>query len=903
MYKSLFYILLLLSTLAFSQKIKAQASISGTIKGLPEKEGLAYATAYIVDIEMGVSADENGNFVFKKLSGGQYTIQFQMIGYQQIEKKVKLGSNEAVILEIFLQPTSLGLAEVSVVAKENQNSMATSSVIDAQAVEHIQATNLGDVLQLLPGQVLKNTDLNSSQQASLRITSGNASEDQINAMGVSIVVDGAPVSNDANMQITNTSESGATTTFSSTVGGGTDMREIPADNIESVEVIKGIPSAKHGNLTSGVILVTPKTGRMPLTGKIKFNATSVMGYVGKGMKLGEKSGTLNLDFDYAYSQEDIRTTVPSYSRFTGKIAHTNSWFNNLLTTNNSLQLSHTYDKDEDDKDAVSGEERYSKNTGIRFNSSGKINANKSLISKLDYNVALSYTKQESYLRSLYSGSVKPLTTAVNDTTMEVSFMPSEYLSGVYIKGKPFDLFASLSSLSLANTGSLKHKILLGAEWTTTANFGEGRYYDENYYPSSSVRPRKFSDIPALNQLSFYAEDLIITNLFGNELKMQLGARFENIQPESLAKGEFGQTLMPRTNFSYQLIPDLKLRVGYGQTAKTPSLVYLYPDYAYADAVSFQQYSSDYSDESMVVMTTKVFNTENKNLVPAVMTKYEGGFDLEHNKLTFNFTGYYEKLENGYSFIDVLSVNKVPTYNVYFYLPGYGSKPQLDYVNVDTSIVRNTYKKPVNNLTIIKKGFEFTFNTGRIKSLGATLNVTGAFTNSTTSDASPDIYLNSQYFSGNDNGYIGIYRSNGSKATQFLTTFMYIQHIPKLKFLATITMQVSWYYKKQSIINKEIPIGYYDEEGNEYLFTESDDVYNNYAYLIRTLDESSFQAVTKPTFWFLNLRLTKEINEQLRFSFYANNMFMNNPYYDDLTSGTRSKLNPNLSFGGELSIRF
>lgn len=903
MQKSLFFALLLISTLVFNQSIKAQASISGTIKSLPEKEGLAYATAYIVDIEMGVSADEKGNFSFKKLAGGEYIIRFQMIGYEQVEQKVKIGSNEAVQLEIYLQPMSLGLAEVSVVAKENQNSMATSSVIDAQAVDHIQATNLADVLQLLPGQTLKNSDLNSTQQAGLRINSGLAAENQINAMGVSIVVDGAPVSNDANLQMTNTSESGAAASFSSTVGGGTDMREIPADNIESVEVIKGIPSVKHGNLTNGVILVTPKTGRMPLTGKVKFNATSVMGYLGKGLNLGEKSGVLNLDFDYAYSQSDIRTTVPSYSRFTGKITHTNTCFNNLLATNNSLELSHTSDIDINDKDATTGEERYSKNTGIRFNSNGKLNPNKTVINKLDYNLAVSYKKQDSYIRGLYSGSVKPLTTALNDTTMEVSYMPSEYLYGLYVKGKPFDLFAAVSSQSLAQTGFLNHKILVGAEWTTTANFGEGRYYDENYYPSSSTRPRKFSDIPALNQLSFYAENLMITELFNRELKIQLGARFENIQPESINKGEFGQTLMPRTNLSYQFSPNLKLHAGYGQTAKTPALVYLYPDYAYADAVSFQQYSSDYPDESMVVMTTKVFNTENKDLVPAIMTKYEGGFDFDKNKVSFNITGFYEKLENGYSFIDVLSVNKVPTYNVYFYLPGYGSKPQLDYVNVDTTIVRDTYKKPVNNLTIVKKGFEFTFNTGRIKALGATLNITGALTNSTYSDASPDIYLNSQYFSGNDNGYIGIYKSNGSKATQFLTTFMYIQHIPKLKFLATITMQVCWYDKKQTVINKEIPIGYYDEYGNEYLFTPSDDVATNYSYLIRTLDESNYLAVEKPALWFMNLKLTKEINEQLRFSFYANNMFMNNPYYDDLTSGTRSKLNPNLSFGGELSIRF
>ena len=36
------------------------------------------------------------------------------------------------------------------------------------------------------------------------------------------------------------------------VSYGVDMREIPTDNIEKVEVVRGIPSVKYGELTSGL---------------------------------------------------------------------------------------------------------------------------------------------------------------------------------------------------------------------------------------------------------------------------------------------------------------------------------------------------------------------------------------------------------------------------------------------------------------------------------------------------------------------------------------------------------------------------------------------------------------------------------------------------------------------------
>ena len=78
-------------------------------------------------------------------------------------------------------------------------------------------------------------------------------------MGTAIIIDGTPVNNDANMQTLNTAteEPPRVTPWQA----GVDLRQIATDNIESVEVIRGIPSVEYGELTTGAVLVRPRLVR------------------------------------------------------------------------------------------------------------------------------------------------------------------------------------------------------------------------------------------------------------------------------------------------------------------------------------------------------------------------------------------------------------------------------------------------------------------------------------------------------------------------------------------------------------------------------------------------------------------------------------------------------------------
>ena len=67
--------------------------------------------------------------------------------------------------------------------------------------------------------------------------------------GTAVIVDGAPMSNNANLQTLSPVVGGSSgdDSRSGTPARGMDVRTLSTDNIESIEVIRGIPSAEYGD--------------------------------------------------------------------------------------------------------------------------------------------------------------------------------------------------------------------------------------------------------------------------------------------------------------------------------------------------------------------------------------------------------------------------------------------------------------------------------------------------------------------------------------------------------------------------------------------------------------------------------------------------------------------------------
>lgn len=110
----------------------------------------------------------------------------------------------------------------------------------------MQVSNVSDISALLPGGKTKVPDLTTNNIFSLRdggSTVGNA------AFGTAVEVDGVRIGNNGSFGNMN----------------GADTRNITVADIESVEVITGVPSAEYGDLNSGMVKIHTRKGKHPGT--------------------------------------------------------------------------------------------------------------------------------------------------------------------------------------------------------------------------------------------------------------------------------------------------------------------------------------------------------------------------------------------------------------------------------------------------------------------------------------------------------------------------------------------------------------------------------------------------------------------------------------------------------------
>ena len=103
---------------------------------------------------------------------------------------------------------------------------------------------------------------------------------------------------------------------------GVDTRSLQVENIESVEVISGVPSAEYGDLGSGMVKVTTRKGRTPVQATFSVNPRTYDVSVSKGIGIGE--GVLNVSGQWTRATQKLTSPYTSYTRrgFTAEYSRT-----------------------------------------------------------------------------------------------------------------------------------------------------------------------------------------------------------------------------------------------------------------------------------------------------------------------------------------------------------------------------------------------------------------------------------------------------------------------------------------------------------------------------------------------------------------------------------------------------
>lgn len=865
-------------------------------------EPLSGATMQLVQSGLWGISGKDGEVEIRNVPKLPVAYKVSMLGYKDVEGEICLDGKDNV--RILMEEESLSMREVVVVAQAGQGGESTTSIIGRQALDHLQATSLKDILQLLPGGVsMKNPSLTSPGQFKVRTL---ASDDNA-TFGAAIIINGMPVSTNANMN------TGLGLSSISSGNSGADLRSIATDDIESVEIIRGVASAEYGDVSSGVMIVNKRIGVSDLNMKARIMPGIMQLHAGKGFDI-KSAGSLNISADYARGTSDPRFLTDKYNRGILSLAHRKTLLDKTWTLTTNIDLSYTGEwkgADPDEPEAMkkffSSRDAFS----LRLSHNGMLKLDKALARTLKYDVALSLSSDRIFNDRLVSVGSGAILDATKDGMYEGTPYPSSYetLSGT--KSNPVMYWAKFSDLFYLNVGNMSNRFNVGTEWKIEGNRGIGQYDKTLKFKAfAQDRIRRFCDIPYMNQISAYVEDNVVLTFSERRypnITGQAGVRWTVVQPW---RNERMMALSPRLNIAVNPVRYLSLRLGYGISEKVPSLQDLYPSPDYYD---FYNMSVSDGQKSYYLYSTRVFDNKPVSIKTMRGTKYELGFDVRlDNGMSFSVVGYHEKVSRCFGpdnsewktlVFDVWNAADV-TFT--------GQKPIYDQQNPSRrDTVLYNLIRPGNPKSRRNRGIEFDFNFGKIKATNTSFYLSGAWSETRSSSSN----LGYKLPVGEARNYGPVYvvypesSYSFSESRRFSATLRVVQHIPAIRFIVSASAQCILYEYDHEVSSGTRPLGYI--YGSEYIkFTEDqlDDIeFNFHGYMLKDQifdTRISNVPVTWPAIWCLDMRVTKEIGDKAGFSFYANNVLFSQPWQSNSVSVSKVERNGGLfSYGLEIFLNF
>lgn len=812
-------------------------------------------------------------------------------------------------------PDTLWINEAVVTAKEEKGVTATSK-IGKDAISHIQPSSIADLLELLPGGLSRDPVLSSPQSINLR-AAGNLSSDYItSALGTRFTIDGRPVLNDANLQYTPAFSSLGT----DYVNLGTDMRTISTEEIESVDVVRGIASVRHGDLTSGLVQIRRIKGGQAFRMRAKADMQSKLIFAGKGWEWGDKDKTtLNIGVNFLNSQADPRNPRQNYKRLTGSVRAGHSWMggeNYTHALNLSLDYTGSFDNRKSDRniDEIDGlpvETYKSSDNRIELGADYTIRTRdeEAFFHSFALTGSLSYEQDLiDRWKQVIMGADEPMSVSREAGEFDAIMIPARYEATLQVDGKPF--YAYLQAISDFRFGS--QKLMLGAEWTFDKNFGEGSIFDI-YHPfstSMSARPRAYKDIPADNQLAFFAEENGSLEAGRWKLEWSAGARLSALLglPEGYSlrgKPYIDPRANIRVNFpetapgGYRL--EAGLWAGAGLHTKFPTMDMLYPEPIYGDRQQLNYWPTDKSQRRINYLVY-IIDPTNKALEPARNLKWETGIDASWKGWSFSADFFVEDMRSGFrtgtEYIQLISKDYDESAIDRSTLVGPPSTEGLPY-QLDTTLIG--YGLTTNGSRTRKTGVEYTLTSERIPYINTRVNVSGAWFLTNYMNSQPEYERPSSVIDGKPYPYIGIYEKNDSFLHEtFNTSILLDTQVPSLGLIFTTSFQCTWFTGQQRLSDDSVPVAYLDKELVRHPFTEESDADGVLHQMVRQFSGALLEYRRVPFYMNVNLKLTKKLyRDKLRASLFVNRLFTVAPDYE--VDGVVKRRSSTPYFGMEISF--
>ncbi len=900
--------------------------LSGRVVDAESGETLPYSSIMVTPGNHAVAADADGSFALS-LPAADYTLTVSYIGFKPSVRKISLKS--PLRLQVALDSAEKSLKEVVITATEGDG-LTSSSRIDREAMNHLQPTSFTDLLELLPGNISRDPNMGTANTISLRETgtmsatgARTVSDDYaITSLGTQFIIDGAPVGTDANLQSIPSQDASDPSARRSVTNKGVDMRAIATDNIESVEIVRGIPSAEYGNLTSGLVNIKRIRRSTPFTFRFKADQYSKLFSASKGFAIGQSGSAVNVDAGYLDSKTDPRDNLETYKRVTLAARPTlriNSDDVNTLWTF-GVDYTGSFDNARTDPDLNYNkiDEYESSYNKYAFISDLNLALNHcSWLDNIVVNVSADYTSDRLTRRKQVApqrASVAPST--YDDGVHDGHYLLSEYICDFEVDGKPVNINLRLKANGKASKGRFLTQYKAGIEWSFAKNYGRGQVYDLDRPLSASwsTRPRAFRDIPSLQVLSGFLEDELTANVGNSRAELRAGARFITL-PALDGRYDIARKpyFDPRFNVAWHF-PEISagrplrfmIAGGWGLTTKMPTIDYLFPQCHYNDLIQLNYYdAANPLEYSRINLRTYKVDATNYALHPARNGKWEvrASASWGNNRLSVGY--FQERMTDGFRYSSVYSPYAYRKYDATAIDPtALTAPPALEGLPYEDVRVLDGFRRASNGTRILKRGIEYQISTERWRPLCTSLIISGAWFKST--------YSNSQmlYSTVNDavgdqaisDMYVGIYDTTDGRVNEQLNTnFMFDTQIPRWGLIFSTTVQCMWYVKTTRLRDNPVPDSYISAaDGLLRPYTaEAVEANQLLGYLVKSYNDDAYRTVKVPTAVYLNLKATKQIGRWLRVSAFVNRIVDYLPDYK--SNGMTVRRYSDAYFGMEATV--
>jgi outer membrane receptor protein involved in Fe transport len=904
-----------------AQEPVAGAAITGRVLDAATAEPVAGVRVQVEGTGLVSLSDSTGTYRFRAVPPGPQMLRAERLGYADARVPVTVPARGLVVHDLRMAATALELEGVTVTADmmgRARGELGTASVIGQDAIRHQTATSLAGILELIPGVQLQPPGLDGVQQIALRgvpVSSGGSanlgmtSAGDLASFGTLIILDGVPLSNNANLQ---TLGPRGELSISTSAGGGIDLRRVPAAMIERVEVIRGVPSARYGDLTQGTIVVDTRAGAFDPELLARFDARTGEFAVVGGRGIGTAhTGTVTLDVARTKVlgvRDDETYRVATQFAHRASLGRVAPGGEERLLLDTRVDLFRMLDDLPEQPDIQPGVASSLRETALRLSHRGRLALGET--SRLELTASFERGSQSTFRQGPRLRAAMPFTRRLTEGRETGHFVGGQYISVLHVDGEPRQFYGRLEAAAAGGWLGATHSLRAGVEARREWNPGAGYQFDLERPPQVTFngvngfdRPRRFDEVAPVANTAFYLDDRVTAVLPADVLlEVQAGVRLDMLHRGThWFSGSRDVVVQPRLTTQLSPLPWLRLRAGAGRTTKLPSLGQLYPAPQYYDVVNVNWFANDPA-ERLAVLTTYILDPTNPELGFVRTDKGEAGLEATFGSgFGLALVGFRDRMSGGVG----LRREPAALLREHFALSdstqGTGRPPTIIEPAASADTVPVLIDRPANNLTLDVRGIELTAMLPEIRLLRTRLEVQGAWISNRLERDAIEFRRFSDFQLQPLQPRAPYWEGATSTGRRAMLNYRLIHHQPAVGLVVTGTIQHVVREVRQDLGATDTLAfaGYITRDGQLVPVAAEERTRPEFSDLRQPRSGLSDEAREVPADWLFSLQVSKTLPLDGRLAFYAFNAFDRTGRFGE--PGVPSRIHPPMRFGLELTM--